>query len=83
MRLINKHKTTLRRASSRKTVVKPAVQNLRTTYNKLSQNDKLVLAMVVIWVITMTFMLINSTESDAIDIEYYDDVTVSETERLA
>ena len=83
MRLINKHKTTLRRASSRKTVVKPAVQNLRTTYNKLSQNDKLVLAMVVIWIITMTFMLINSTESDAIDIEYYDDVTVSETERLA
>ena len=83
MRLINKHKTTLRRASSRKTVVKPAVQNLRTTYNKLSQNDRLVLAMVVIWVITMTFMLINSTESDAIDIEYYDDVTVSETERLA
>ena len=83
MRLINKHKTTLRRASSRKTVVKPAVQNLRTTYNKLSQNDKLVLAMVLIWVITMTFMLINSTESDAIDIEYYDDVTVSETERLA
>ena len=83
MRLINKHKTTLRRASSGKTVVKPAVQNLRTTYNKLSQNDKLVLAMVVIWIITMTFMLINSTESDAIDIEYYDDVTVSETERLA
>ena len=83
MRLINKHKTTLRRASTGKTVVKPAVQNLRTTYNKLSQNDKLVLAMVVIWVITMTFMLINSTESDAIDIEYYDDVTVSETERLA
>ena len=83
MRLINKHKTTLRRASSRKTVVKPAVQNLRTTYNKLSQNDRLVLAMVVVWIITMTFMLINSTESDAIDIEYYDDVTVSETERLA
>ena len=83
MRLINKHKTTLRRASSGKTLVKPAVQNLRTTYNKLSQNDKLVLAMVVIWIITMTFMLINSTESDAIDIEYYDDVTVSETERLA
>ena len=83
MRLINKHKTTLRRASSRKTVVKPAVQNLKSTYNKLSQNDRLVLAMVVIWIITMTFMLINSTESDAIDIEYYDDVTVSETERLA
>ena len=70
-------------ASKGKTVVKPAVQTIKGTYNKLSQNDKLVLAMVVVWIITMTFMLINSTESDAIDIEYYDDVTVSETERLA
>ena len=83
MRLTNKHKATLRRASSRKTVVKPAVRNLKHTWNKLSQNDRLVLAMVLIWVITMTFMLINSTESDSIDIEYYDDVTESETERLA
>ena len=63
--------------------MKPAVQNLKHTWNRLSQNDRLVLAMVLIWVITMTFMLINSTESDAIDIEYHDDVTVSETERLA
>ena len=61
--------------------MKPAVQNIKGTYNKLSQNDKLVLAMVVVWIITMTFMLINSTESDAIDIEYYDEVV--DTSRLA
>ena len=61
--------------------MKPAVQTIKGTYNKLSQNDKLVLAMVVVWIITMTFMLINSTESDAIDIEYYDEVV--DTSRLA
>ena len=61
--------------------MKPAVQTIKGTYKKLSQNDKLVLAMVVVWIITMTFMLINSTESDAIDIEYYDEVV--DTSRLA
>ena len=71
----------LKSASKGKTVVKPAVQTIKGTYNKLSQNDKLVLAMVVVWIITMTFMLINSTESDAIDIEYYDEVV--DTSRLA
>lgn len=73
---------TLKRASSGKTVVKPAETKFKSTWSKLSKLDRFVLYGVGLWIIIMILMLINSTESDSIDIEYYDDISI-ETERLA
>ena len=72
----------LKRASSGKTVVKPAASDIKNTWSKLSKLDKLVLYGVGLWVLLMIVMFTTATESDSIDIEYYDDISI-ETERLA
>ena len=72
----------IKRASSGKTVVKPAATKFKSTWSKLSRLDRFVLLGVLLWIVIMTVMLINSTESDSIDIEYYDDISI-DSERLA
>ena len=70
-------------ASKGKTVVKPAATKLSNTWNKLSKLDKLVLYGVGLWVLIMIIMFTTATESDSIDMEYYDEVNNTDTERLA
>ena len=72
----------LRKASSGKSDVKPAASEIKSTWNKLSRLDKLVLYGVVLWVLVMIMMFMNASESDSIDIEYYDDIDI-DRERLA
>ena len=74
--------TETNRVSGGKTVVKPAASSFKSTWNKLSNLDKLVLYGVALWILIMVLMFTTATESDSIDIEYYDDISI-ETERLA
>ena len=73
---------TLKKASDSKTVVKPAATKFKSTWSKLSNLDKLVLYGVALWILIMVLMFTTATESDSIDIEYYDDISM-ELERLA
>ena len=73
---------TIKRASSGKSDVKPAASSLKSTWNKLSKLDRFVLLGVLLWIIIMTLMLINSTESDSIRIDYIEPVTI-DTDRIA
>ena len=77
--------TETNRASKGKGYVKPAAPDLKSTWNKLSGPDRIVLLGVVLWVLLMMFMLINSTETDSIriDIDYREPDNSIESERLA
>ena len=72
----------IKKASSGKTVVKPAATKFKSTWSKLSTLDRLVLWGVALWILIMVLMFTTATESDSIDIEYYDDIS-TELERLA
>lgn len=62
--------------------MKPAAPDLKSTWSRLSKLDRLVLYGVVIWILIMIMMFTGASESDSIDIEYYDDIS-TELERLA
>ena len=70
-------------ASKGKGHVKPAATKFKSTWNKLSKLDKLVLYGVGLWVLIMILMFMTASESDSIDMEYYDEVNNTDTERLA
>ncbi len=70
-------------ASKGKGHVKPAAPDFKSSWNKLSKLDKLVLYGVGLWVLIMILMFMTASESDSIDMEYYDEVNNTETERLA
>ena len=74
--------TETNRASKGKGYVKPAAPDLKSTWSKLSGRDRIVLYGVGLWVLLMIVMFTGATESDSIDIEYYDDIS-TELERLA
>jgi len=74
--------TETNRASKGKGYVKPAAPDLKSTWSRLSKLDRLVLYGVVIWILIMIMMFTGASESDSIDIEYYDDIS-TELERLA
>ena len=74
--------TETNRASKGKGRVRPAAPDLKSTWSKLSTLDRIVLYGVAIWVLLMIVMFTGATESDSIDIEYYDDIS-TELERLA
>ncbi len=71
-------------ASKGKAHVNSAAPDFKNTWNKLSKLDKLVLSGVLLWSIVLVWLFtVVATESDSIDIEYYDDVKHSDTEKLA
>ena len=56
----------------------------KSSWNKLSRLDKFVLYGVGIWIIVLILMFtVVASDSDSIDMEYYDNVDNTETERLA
>ena len=71
-----------KRASNGKTVVKPAATKFKSTWSKLSKLDRFVLLGVLLWIVIMTLMLTNSTESDSIRIDYIEPVAI-DTENIA
>jgi len=74
----------LKSASKGKGDVKPAAPDFKNSWNKLSRLDKIVLYGVAMWVIVLILLFtVVASESDSIDLEYYDNVTNTETERLA
>ena len=71
-------------ASKGKTVVKPAAPDFKSSWNKLSKLDRFVLYGVAIWIIVLILMFtVVASDSDSIDMEYYDNVDNTDTERLA
>ena len=73
----------IKRASSGKSHVKPAATKFKSTWSKLSRLDRFVLYGVALWVLLMILMLINSTESDSIRIDYIEPDVNIDSERLA
>ena len=64
--------------------VKLAAPDVKSSWNKLSKLDKFVLLGVALWVIVLILMFtVVASDSDSIDMEYYDNVDNTDTERLA
>ena len=71
-------------ASKGKGHVKPAATKFKSSWNKLSKLDRFVLYGVAIWIIVLILMFtVVASDSDSIDMEYYDNVDNTDTERLA
>ena len=71
-------------ASKGKGHVKLAAPDFKSSWNKLSKLDRFVLLGVAIWVIVLILMFtVVASDSDSIDMEYYDNVDNTDTERLA
>ena len=66
-------------ASKGKTVVNLAA----TKFKALDKDIQTILIWLGIWLVLCLFLYANNTESDAIDLEYYDEVGHTDTERLA
>ena len=59
------------------------VKTVATKFNSLDREVKAIIVTVAIWLLLCIGLYLNNTESDAIDMEYYDSIDNSETERLA
>ena len=66
-------------ASKGKTVVNLAA----TKFKALEKDIQTILIWLGIWLLLCVGLYWNNTESDAIDLEYYDEVRHTDTERLA
>ena len=58
-------------------------KTVATKFNRLDREVKAIIVTVAIWLLLCIGLYLNNSESDAIDMEYYDDVNNTDTERLA
>ena len=59
------------------------MKTVATKFNSLDREVKAILVTLFIWLLLCIGLYLNNSESDAIDMEYYDDVNNTDTERLA
>ena len=62
---------------------KSVVNSAATKFKALDRELKAIIITVMIWLLLCIWLYANNTETDAIDIEYYDTPDNTEVERLA
>ena len=70
-------------ASKGKGDVKPAAPKFKHWFMSLDREVRAILVTVAIWLLLCIGLYLNNTESDAIDMEYYDSIDNTDTEKLA
>ena len=59
------------------------VKSVATKFNGLDREVKAIIVTVAIWLLLCIGLYLNNTESDAIDMKYFDTVENTDTSRLA